>query len=57
MEHLRWLLLKIVEEFLKNSNLIRGIRTEELIRKFSLYFNNYRKAFVQKNLKEILVYV
>ena len=47
MEHLRWLLLKIVEEFLKNSNLIRGIRTEELI----------RKGFVQKNLKEILVYV
>ena len=57
MEHLRWLLLKIAEEFLRNSNLSRGICTEEFIRNFSLCFNDLRKGFVQKNLKEILVYV
>ena len=57
MEHLRWLLLKIAEKFLRNSDLIRGICTEEFIRNFSLCFNNLRKGFVQKNLKGILVYV
>ena len=55
MKHLWWLLLKMVEEFLSNSNLIRGICTEEFIRNSSLY--NLRKGFVQKNLQEVLVYV
>ena len=56
-EHLRWLLLKIAEKFFENSNLIRGICTEEFIRNFSLCFNNLRNGFVQKNLIEILDYV
>ena len=52
IQHLRWLLLKIVEKFLRNSNLIRGICTEEFIRNSSLCFNNLKNGFVPKNLKK-----
>ena len=41
---------EMVEEFLRNYNLIRGICTEEFIRNSSLCLNKLRNGFVQKNL-------
>ena len=50
-KHLWCLLLKMVEEFLKNSNLTRGIHTEEFIRNSGLCFNNLKKGFTEEVLR------